>query len=199
MLNLKKVAITGGLSCGKTTVCRFFRELGAYVISADAIVHEQLNPLTTLGKQVIQLLGKDIVDGSQINRSKIAQKVFHDTKLLREVEKITHPIVKEEIESRYNAIKNQSEYTLFVAEVPLLYEAGWTSMFDAIIAIVADQASCQKRFMQQTGYQQEEYFRRMSTQMDPKEKAQRADYVIENNGSLEDLKEQVYQIFSRLT
>ncbi len=195
---LSKVAITGGLSCGKSSVCRFLKELGAYVISADAVVHQHLTPLTKLGQEVISLLGLDIVDGSKINRSKIALKVFHDPKLLRKLEQLTHPVVKVEMESLYEKVSKENQYPLFVVEIPLLFEAGWNDWFDATVTVYADPASCKAWFIEQ-GHTEQEYDGRMKFQIDPKEKARLADYVIENNGSLADLKKQTFNLFKILT
>ncbi len=90
MLKLEKVAITGGLSCGKSSVCRYFKELGAYVISADEIVHQLLIPTNELGQEVIALLGKDIAVNGTIDRSMIAKKVFENKTLLLSLEKLIH-------------------------------------------------------------------------------------------------------------
>lgn len=195
---LRKVAITGGLSCGKSSVCRFLKEQGAYVISADAVVHQHLTPLTKLGQEVISLLGPDIVDGSKINRSKIALKVFHDPKLLRKLEQLTHPVVKVEMESLYEKVSKKNQYPLFVVEIPLLFEAGWSDWFDVSVSVYADPAYCKARFVEQ-GHTEQEYDERMKFQIDPKEKVRLADYVIENNGSLDDLKKQTFNLFKTLT
>src|SRR5262245_55950333 len=101
MLILKKVAVTGGLSCGKSSVCRIFKELGAYVVSADDIVHQLLTPQTKPGQQVIELMGSDIVVDQHIDRSKIAKKVFGNLKLLKSLEQILHPAVRHEIDKKY--------------------------------------------------------------------------------------------------
>ena len=119
---LRKIAITGGLSCGKSSVCRIFKELGAYVISADEVVHQLLSPTTNLGRQVISLLGADIVVDKQIDRSKIAKKVFKQPALLQSLENLLHPAVRDEIEKQYQQIANQPSPPLFVVEIPLLFE-----------------------------------------------------------------------------
>ena len=101
MLTLRRVGITGGLACGKTAVRKVFEELGAYVVDADEIVHKLLSPNTSIGKQVTDLLGKDILTDGQIDRGKIARKVFNDQLLLQALEKIIHPAVMLEIERQY--------------------------------------------------------------------------------------------------
>src|SRR5690348_8893921 len=129
MLDLKKVAVTGGLSSGKSTVCQIFRGLGSHVISADAIVHQLLSPNTSLGQEVIKLLGVEIVINKTIDRKSIANKVFNNPQLLHQLEKLLHPAVFNEMKKEYEKAKNFSA-PLFVAEVPLLFEAGQENWFD---------------------------------------------------------------------
>lgn len=199
MLRLRKVAVTGGLSCGKSSVCRFFKELGAHVVSADEIVHQLLIPTKTLGRQVIALLGKDIIVEGKIDRSIIAKKVFEDQALLRSLEKLVHPVVLNEIEKEYQQIENHGNTPLFIAEIPLLFEVGSERFFDATIAVWAEPETCIQRFMATTGYDENEYFKRMANQMPADEKAKRADYVINNSGNREQLQKAVVNLFSKLT
>ena len=97
MLRLRKVAVTGGLSCGKSSVCRIFKELGAYVVSADEIVHRLLSTKTNLGQQVISLLGKEIITNGKINRSTIAKKVFNDPNKKHDIDPETGEIIPDDL------------------------------------------------------------------------------------------------------
>lgn len=196
---LRKIAVTGGLACGKSSVCRFFQDLGAHVVSADEVVHHLLSPKTSLGHQVIDLLGKDIIVNDQIDRSLIAKKVFSDKQLLRSLEKLLHPAVMAEIERQYQQVKASGHVTLFVAEIPLLFEIGQESHFDATVAVFADSESSRKRFKAATGYGDAEYNQRTSLQLSPEEKAKSADYVINNQGSLSQLRQAVDKLFHVLT
>jgi|HubBroStandDraft_4_1064222.scaffolds.fasta_scaffold171128_2 dephospho-CoA kinase len=197
MLKTKKIAVTGGLAAGKTTVCQIFKELGAYVVSADEIVHQLLSPGTTVGQQVIKLLGSDIISGQELDRKKIAAKVFFQRDLLHLLEEIIHPAVFDEIEREYQKINQKKTHVLFFAEVPLLYESRREDCFDAIIAVFADSELCRKRIFQHNPLQ--EFERRMTRQMDPLIKADKAHYSIENNGDMQELKAQVQSIYSQLT
>lgn len=199
MLTLKKVAITGGLSCGKSSVCRYFKELGAYISSADEIVHQLLTPTKRLGQQVIALLGDDIVVNGNIDRSIIAKKVFKNKALLRSLEELIHPLVLDEIEKQYQQVSNQGKFPLFIAEIPLLFEVSSEDKFDKTIAVWADPEICKQRFMESTGYGEDEYIKRMANQMPADEKAKRADYVIDNSGSLEQMHKAVIKLFNKLT
>ena len=199
MLNLKKIAITGGLSCGKSTVCRILKQLGAYVVSADDIAHQLLSPDTDSGKQVIKLLGADIVVHDQIDRSKVAKKVFNNPGLLQSLEQILHPAIRDEIDKEYKKASQKAETKLFVAEIPLLFESPYFKNYDLTVAVIAPEAAAKQRYFESTGRNAAEFDSRMARQLSPEEKAKRADYVISNNGSLDDLKNATADLFKQLT
>jgi dephospho-CoA kinase len=199
MLKLKKIAITGGLAAGKTTVCQFFKELGASVISADEIVHKLLSSHTQVGQQVAQLLGSDILVGSEIDRKKVSEKVFPYPEKLRALERIIHPAVFDEIEKQYNYVKRENKYPLFIAEIPLLYESANDAQFDAIVCVVSDLALCKERFIHKQHHSELEFNERMARQFDPENKAKESQYLLYNNSTYEDLKAQVNALFSILT
>lgn len=206
MLRLGKVAVTGGLSSGKSTVCRILKELGAYVVSADEIVHQLLSPETKLGQQVIQLIGPEIVIGGEIDRSEIAKKVFNldstsrfnQQALLKSLEGLLHPAVREEIERQYKQCMKESVSPLFVAEIPLLFETNGDAGYDYTIAVVSDPEACLKRFTASTGYGKKEFHQRMARQLSPEEKARRADFTIFNHGSLEELRANVKKVYDTM-
>lgn len=196
---LKKVAITGGLACGKSTVSRIFEKLGAYVTNADEIVHRLLSPNTHLGKQIIKLLGQEIIVDGVIDRGKIAQKVFGDRDLLQSLQALIHPAVLNEIEKQYQQISKQGKAPLFIAEIPLLFEVNADNFFDETIAVWAPTDLCRQRFAASTGYPEEEYDRRMAFQLSPDAKKQRADHAIDNTGSKEQLKVITEKLFKQMT
>ena|ERR1700722_11642684 len=197
MLVLKKVAVTGGLSCGKSLVCCILKEIGATVVSADEIVHQLLSPKEPVGQQVIKLIGPDIVVNEQIDRFKIAKKVFNQPALLHSLEQILHPEVQHEIERRYQQAVLDGKSGVFAAEIPLLFESD-SGHFDATIAVISDLNLCKQRFKESTGYEEEEFEKRMARQLTLEEKAKRATFVINNNGSKEDLRQAVIAIYTQL-
>lgn len=195
---LKKIAVTGGLASGKSTVCRFFKDLGAYVVSADEIVHQLLCLPSILGQQVVDIFGPEIIVNGQIDRSKIAKIAFREPTQLNSLEKLLHPAVRDEIEKQYQKATSNSLCPLFIAEIPLLFEKG-DNHFDATIAVVADDELCVKRFEKSTGYSKIEFDKRMARQFSQKEKADHADFVILNDGNLTDLYSSVCDLFKKLT
>lgn len=193
MLRLKKLAITGGIASGKSAVCRVLQELGAFVVDADAIVHELLISNTSIRQQVIRLLGTNVLQNGKLSRRLIADKVFNDSESLNALEQILHPAVFNRINELYDAACSKNIYKAFVAEIPLLFEIGQEKFYDAVIVVLADEEQTRKRY-QAAGKSEGSLSLRMKRQMDPKEKAERADYVITNNGSFEELQKQVIKI-----
>lgn len=197
MLDLKKVAVTGGLSSGKTAVCNFFEQFDAYVVNADKIVHQLLTLQTPIGKQVLALLGRSVVKNGELERSRIAKKVFKDPLLLKKLEDILYPAVFESIERHYQEAK-QINSPLFIVEIPKLFEAKKEKWFDVVITVTADEEITLQRYVSKGGTK-DEYQKRMTNQMGVKEKIARSNYVIENNGDLNLLKLTVTKLFHALT
>ncbi len=188
MLNLRKIAVTGGLASGKSTVCRILKSCGACVVDSDKIVHQLLSSDTALTQQVIDLLGTEIVVGNQIDRKQIAKIVFSNPQKLKKLEALLHPAVKREIVKQYEAVKNNAAYKLFVAEVPLLYEAKMEDFFDTVIAVIADKPFAEKTHSQE----------RIARQEHPEIKAKKADFTLVNNGDLKSLENATLKLVKQL-
>lgn len=193
MLRLKKIAITGGVASGKTSVCQFFKELGAYVVNADAIAHELLKPDTDLGQQIIRQFGHEIIENGKISRRIIAEKAFRDPKQLQKLEELLHPAVLQKIEELYTAASKRGTHSSFVVEIPLLFEIGAEPFYDVIVAVITEEKNAKNRF-EQAGFQKTEYDLRMSRQLKPEQKAAKSHHTIHNNGSLVDLRNEVIQL-----
>lgn len=197
MLDLKKVAVTGGLSAGKTAVCKLFAQFNAYVVNADEIVHRLLTLQTPLGKQILALLGKHVVKNGELDRALIAKKVFKDPLLLKKLEKNLYPAVFESIERHYQEAK-QINSPLFIVEIPKLFEAKKEGWFDVVITVAAAEEVRLQRYISKGGTK-DEYQKRMANQMAVNEKISRSNYVIENNGDLNELMSSVTKLFHALT
>lgn len=194
MLTLLKIAVTGPVACGKSTVCRIFQKRGAFVVDADAIVHQLLSSDTAISRQVVGLLGSSILSGNRIDRKKVANIVFSDSKKLEQLEKILHPAVFLELQKSYAEAKKNASHAFFVAEVPLLYEAKMDPFFDFVIAVTAGEPLCKSR----SRLTAKEYEARMARQHLPASKASKADAVINNTQDLAALESQVDKIIHQL-
>ncbi len=190
-----KIAITGNLASGKSSVCRFFKEHGAYVVNADAIVHDLISRDSECIQKIVELLGNKVIAEGQIRRDLVADMVFSDQKLLYQLEKILHPRVAKTVEETYEKVKEK--YPLFVAEIPLLFESGADHFFDYIVAVEANPSLAEERFVAK-GYTREDYQQRMKRQLSIEEIKKRSDFVITNNGSLENIRVQVETIINQM-
>lgn len=192
---MRKVAVTGGLSSGKTTVCQLFAELGAYVVNSDEIVHQLFTNDDPLRQKIVQLFGHEVIGDHQINRKEIAKIAFSRPELLRTLERLVHPIVFHEIDKRCRQAQAQA-YPLFIAEVPLLYESEKEEEFDDVVVVLAPEKLARKRFASR---ESNDFDIRMNQQIDPEKKAARADFVIVNDGDIEQLKLQVKVLYLQLS
>jgi dephospho-CoA kinase len=198
MLKLKKIAITGGLAAGKSLVCRYLQELGAYTVSADDIVHQLLSPTSEIGKKVVEIFGKDVVKDASFDRKKIATIAFNDRAKLQRLEEILHPAVLQEIQKQYYKLLTHNPPPLFVAEIPLLYETSSESYFDDVVVVLAKEPITRERFSNLPGQNEEQYLLRTARLLPIEEKIEKANFVIYNDGSQEQLKKQVRTLFELL-
>jgi len=197
MLKLRKIAVTGGIASGKTTVCRLLKKHGAYQVSADDIIHQLLETNAKCISEVIALLGTEILTEEKIDRKKVATLVFSKPEKLEQLENLLHPLLLSKIEEEYQKVENDKRYCCFVAEVPLVQEIGKDKEFDLILAVVSDEKAAKKRFIA-AGFPKQEYDRRMKRQWDVAKKAKQADFIITNDGDLPHLEKQVKEFIHTL-
>lgn len=197
MLRLKKIAVTGAISSGKSTVCQLMKELGAYVVSADQIVHQLLSKNSISGQKVIELLGKDVIQDNSIDKQAIARLVFKRPELLRKLEAILHPAVMEQMEKELAAAEKSAAYNSFVAEVPLLYESGMDAFFDHVVVVSASPTLRMQRW-NALGKSAEEYDQRMQQQLSADQKEALASYHLNNQGDLQQLKKETAELYQQL-
>ncbi len=192
---------------GKTTVLRFFKKSGAYIINADTVVHKLLKNRSIIKKLVI-LFGKDIlikknqaavkqVSRVSINKKLMADIIFDNPQKRKAVEKIFHPEVIKTAKKIKKEILNKNRNAIIVFEVPLLFEKGYGNIFDKIIVVYCSKAKAIKRLMQK-GFSKEQAIMRMRVQMPISRKKTSADFLINNNSDISCTKSQVEVIFNKL-
>ncbi|AAC07761.1 dephospho-CoA kinase [Aquifex aeolicus] len=193
---MKRIGLTGNIGCGKSTVAQMFRELGAYVLDADKLIHSFYRKGHPVYEEVVKTFGKGILDEEgNIDRKKLADIVFKDEEKLRKLEEITHRALYKEIEK---ITKNLSEDTLFILEASLLVEKGTYKNYDKLIVVYAPYEVCKERAIKR-GMSEEDFERRWKKQMPIEEKVKYADYVIDNSGSIEETYKQVKKVYEELT
>lgn len=198
VLRLLKIAVTGQISSGKSTVCDMMANHGAYVISADDIVHRLLKSNKTVQNQINQLLNTHISFSDSSYREQIAQKIFNDKSLLLKFENLLHPLVIEQIDEAYKTCLKAKNYRYFVCEVPLLFEIGFETFFDKTIYVEAPESECIQRFVLKTNGSAEDWRTRMKRFFPSEVSRQKASFVITNKSSYQDLENQVIHILQSL-
>ena len=194
---LKKIVLglTGGFGTGKTTVALFFKKAGAKVIDADELAHKCLARGKAPYKKIIRIFGKDILGKNrEIDRKKLAGYVFGDRKKVKQLNNIIHPEVIKKIR---NKIK-QTKKGIIVLDVPLLVEAGLTQLVDKLIVVIAIRKNQVRRIQKRTHLPKREIIKRINLQIPLSRKARLADFVIDNNGTIEKTKKQVVKLWREL-
>ena len=193
------IAITGGVGAGKSSVASLFADLGANALSADVAAREVLEPGSKALDTVIREFGRDFLqpDGS-LDRKKMAALVFSKSEARLRLEAITHPAIREVIRKRISSILDGAPDAVIVVEVPLLYETGIESGYDAVIAVVSSKENQVSRLAARDGLSAAEIEKRIAAQLTMEEKARRADYVIENDGNRDALKQKVRSVWDRI-
>jgi dephospho-CoA kinase len=190
-----KVGLTGGVACGKSTVAKMFADLGAEVADADAIAHE-------LYQELVKRFGQEIVkpDG-EIDRAKLATAAF-DGGRVEELNKIVHPAVIRQQDRWMRELAARDPYAVAIVEAALIFEAGVNGSFDKIMVVACKPAQKITRFAERTGRNEADaradVERRTKAQISDEEKARRADFVIDNSGSVEETRHQVQRIYAEL-
>ena len=182
-----RVALTGNVASGKSTVARLWAHAGVPVIRADDLAREVVAPGSKGLAEVVEVFGKDILqaDGS-LDRGRLRDRVFRDPAERKRLETILHPRIRglrEEEVGRHRA----EGHGLVVAEIPLLFEAGLQGDFDAVVLVVASREERLRRLVEDRGLREVEAMGIMEAQMPDQEKLSRTDYLLENDGGIQDL------------
>ena len=190
-----KVGLTGGIGAGKSTVADLFSQKGAVVIRSDELARQVIEPQTPGFQQVIDRFGKDFINSEgYIDRAKLAQTVFQDDAALKDLENIVHPLVR----SRTNQIIDQhTSETIIVNEIPLLLEKKMESLFDFLVIVISSEKNRLERLAQR-GLTTEQATARMSKQVSDDERKAAADFLIVNDGNLDQLEVDVEKIWQTL-
>jgi dephospho-CoA kinase len=190
-----KVGLTGGIGAGKSTVADLFSQKGAVVIRSDELARQVIEPQTPGFQQVIDRFGKDLVNSEgYIDRAKLAQIVFKDDAALKDLENIIHPLVR----SKTNQIIDQhTSETIIVNEIPLLLEKKMESLFDFLVIVISSEKNRLERLAQR-GLTAEQATARMAKQVSDEERKAAADFLIVNDGNLDQLEADVEKIWQTL-
>lgn len=189
-----KVAISGNIASGKSTVQNILSSIGYKVIDTDIIAE---NLRKDFCAEIVNVFsGIDILsENGEISRRKLGNVIFNDKNLKEKLEKFMHPKIRNEVFKFFDAHKD--EKFVFVG-IPLLFETGMDKDYDKIIFVHTDDEIRLERLIKRNGYTLEYAKKRIESQMPQNEKELKSDYVINNNGSVEELRSQILEILSKL-
>ncbi|MCI7187903.1 MAG: dephospho-CoA kinase [Fusobacterium mortiferum] len=189
------VGLTGGIASGKSTVSNLFRKYGIEIVDADKVAKEVSEKKESIEK-ISNIFGKDILDSDgKIVREKLREKAFKNRELLQELNKIIHPQVMEYFKRKK---EENSKDEILIFDIPLLYEAKMEYLCDKIIVVGVDVQKQIRRVVARDGSSEELAKKIIFNQMPLDEKIKKADIVIMNDGTLDELEEKVMKIYREL-
>ncbi len=192
---MKVIGLTGGIGSGKSTVSEMLARLGAVVIDADKVGHDVLKPNTEVWRKVVASFGEDILTPKDdIDRKKLAQKVFGDASALNRLNQLTHPGIYDMVKAQLEELRRQG-ISVAILEAPLLFEAGWTKLADEVWVTVAPESTILRRLKKRSRLSQQEAVARINSQLSQGERVRQANVVIDTDCSLRDLKARVKKLW----
>ena len=186
-----RVALTGGIGSGKSSVGEMLQELGAVVIDSDDLAKSVIERGTDGFEQVIAAFGDEILSSGEIDRSKLAAQVFNDEAKRKKLESIIHPLVRKAAEEQS---KNLPDDAIVVNEIPLLFETNGASRFDFVIS-VSTKDELRVARLKQRGMKDYEIAQRIAAQATDQQRASISHAVIENNDSIDALAALVQKVW----
>ena len=191
------IGITGGIASGKSTVTEFLRQQGYQVIDADQVVHELQEPGGRLYQALLSTFGPAILqEDGRLDRPKLGAMIFGDPELLAQSSQIQNQIIREELAGRRDLLAETED--IFFMDLPLLFELQYEDWFDQIWLVDVTEKTQLSRLMTRNSLSQEEAEKRIAAQLSLLEKRKRADVLIDNNGSLEQTRQQLRDALQKL-
>jgi dephospho-CoA kinase len=186
-----KVALTGGIGSGKSLVGEYLEELGAVVIDSDELARSVIERGSPGYEEVLAVFGDEILSEGEIDRKKLAARVFSDEPARKQLEAIIHPRVRETAEK---LTRNLGADAIVVNQIPLLFETDGAKRFDYVITVECAEGTRVER-LKDRGMKEYEISKRMQAQASDEQRASIADFVLKNEGSIDQLQRAVQDLW----
>ena len=192
------LGLTGSIGTGKSTVAGFFEEFGAHVIDWDILAREVVKPHLAAWQEIVDFFGKEILNEDlTLDRQKLADKVFGDRDKVTKLNQIVHPEIYKEDERLAREIGERDPDAIVVKEIPLLTKEARGTLVDKVVTVAAKE-NIQLERLEKRGMALEDAKNRIKSQLPLEEKIKFSDFVIDNNGLMEETREQVEKVISTL-
>ena len=197
---MKVIGLTGSIGSGKSTVSCFFEELGAVVIDADQVSRQVVEPGSPALKELTVTFGENILnpDGS-LNRTLVAEIVFNSDEKRGLLNSIIHPMIFNEINSTIGEYREKGTEIIILEAALILEKKGLIKLIDKLIVVSIDEETQKKRLGGRGDLSKEQIDARINSQLTNNEKIKHADYIIDNNQDLVNTREQVRELWDKLT
>ena len=192
------IGLTGSIGTGKSTVAGFLKEFGAHVIDWDVLAREVVKPHLRAWQGIVDFFGEGVLNEDlTLDRQKLANMVFGDKEKVTKLNQIVHPEIYKEDERLTKEIGERDPDAIIVKDIPLLTKEARGSLFDKIVTVAARE-EVQLDRLEKRGMDIEDAKNRIKSQLPLEEKIKFSDFVIDNNGSVEETREQVEKLISTL-
>lgn len=196
----QRIAITGGIASGKSTVARLFQELGATILDADQLAREAVEPGTPGFTKLKAYLGDSYFDElQQLNRPMLRDRIIRDSRCRQEINGILHPFIITSMESHWKRCCAEEPGGIVLFDIPLLFEVGLDAAFDIVILVFVPPEIQVTRLMKRDGLSHEKAWETLGMQLPITSKKEKSHIVIDNSGSLQETKAQVKRVWQRLS
>ena len=194
-----KIGLTGGIGSGKSSVSDLFKEWGAHIFDADTEAKRILDTNTTAQSELIAEFGTDVLNANnQIDKAKLARIAFYDEDHQQRLNIIIHPYVFDVIDSTFDKVLASGKHEVFVVDAALIYESGAYTHMDYVLVVTSHLKIRTERVMTRGGLTLDQCLQRINLQWPDEDKIHMADFVIHNNGTLDQLKVEAKKTYDRL-
>ncbi|SEM97618.1 dephospho-CoA kinase [Lihuaxuella thermophila] len=194
------LGLTGGIATGKSTVAAMLKERGAVLIDADQVARDVVEPGTEGLERIRERFGNGVIqEDGRLNRAALGKIIFKDEALRKELNRLLHPLIMEEMQQRTGSALAKNPHAIVIWDVPLLIEENLTQFVEKVIVVYVPESVQLQRLMKRNALSEEEARERMAAQLSIEEKKRVADFVIDNSDSLEMTERQVDQLWNYLT
>lgn len=191
--------LTGGIATGKSTVAGMLKELGCRIIDTDLIAREVVQPGQPALKEIAERFGNEVLNKEgTLDREALRRIIIDDPKKREMLNAITHPRIGLEVLRQVDEYRAEKSGMPIIVDVPLLYEAGWHTLFPTVILVYVPVEVQIERLMRRDRLSKEEAEKTLTFQMSIEEKKKRASFIIDNSGTVEETREKVRELFEKL-